>query len=73
MGVCVLAACFVLLLVAFLVLLLVAWVMLGVVAWLGCWVVAWLETVGGSVWAVAVHGRRPVVACGISVDTVGSV
>ena len=62
-----------LLLVGFLVLLLVAGLVLLLVAWLVRWVVARLEAVGGSVWAVAVHGRRPGVTCGFSVGTVGSV
>ena len=66
-GVCVL------LLVACLVLLLVACLVLLLVAWLVRWVVARLEAVGGSVWAVVVPGRRPVVVCGSSADTVGSV
>ena len=55
------------------VLLLVACLVLLLVAWLVRWVVARLEAVGGSVWAVVVPGRRPVVVCGSSADTVGSV
>ena len=61
------------LLVACLVLLLVACLVLLLVAWLVRWVVARLEAVGGSVWAVVVPGRRPVVVCSSSADTIGSV